>query len=76
MFVLRPHKLLCCQSSYHFHHWHRITNAVKGKARCYTVSASGKLYLSYADLGDDYKGVTFGAQVGLSLLTRRERVEW
>ena len=61
---------------YHFHHWHRLTNAVKGKARCYTVSAAGKLYLSYADLGDDYKGVTFGVQVGLSLLTRKERVEW
>ena len=60
---------------YHWHRWHRITNAVKGKARCYTVSAMGNLYASYADLGD-YKGVTVGLQIGFSLVSRRERVEW
>ena len=63
---------------YHFHHWHRISNAAKGKAKCFTVSASANLYLSYVDLswGDDRKGLTLGLQVGLTFRSRDEKVSW
>ena len=63
---------------YHFHHWHRITNGVKNKARCLTVSATGHLFATYTALGStsDRKGLTIGLHLGLSYCSRAERVEW
>lgn len=62
--------------SYHFFHWHRITNPARGKAKRLTASATGNLYLNYVDLGDDRKGLTFGLQVGIAFLSRNEKVTW
>lgn len=62
--------------NYNLHHWHRITNAVKHKAKRLTFAATGNLYLSYVNVSTDLKGFTLGLHVGLTFLSRNERVEW
>lgn len=61
---------------YHFHHWHTIKDGAKGKARCFTPSATANLYASYIDMDYDGKGLTFGLQVGITFSVRRESVGW
>ena len=63
---------------YHFHHWHRVSNAAKGKAKCFSLSASANLYLSYIrfDNTGDRNGLTLGLQVGLTFRSRNEQVSW
>jgi len=64
--------------SYHFHHWHRITNGVKHKGKRFTASASANLHATYSRFDDsgDRNGLSFGLQLGFSFITRNERVEW
>ena len=64
------------RGNYLFHHWHTIKNGAKGKARRLTVSASGNLYFSYIDFDSHTSGPTFGLQLGLSFINRRERVSY
>lgn len=66
------------RGNYHFHHWHRITNAVKHKGNRITASATADLTASYITLDDsgERNGLSFGLHVGLSFLSRRERVDW
>lgn len=61
---------------YHLHHWHYIKDGAKGKARRFTPSVMGKLYVSYTDMDQDGKGLTIGLQFGLSVGMRRESVAW
>lgn len=59
-----------------FHHWHSIKNGAKGKGHRLTVAASGNLYFSYINMGGHSSGPTFGLQLGLSFINRRERVSY
>ena len=61
---------------YHLHHWHHIKDGAKGKARCFTPSVMGNLYVSYIDMDADGKGLTIGLQLGITLGMRRESVSW
>ena len=61
---------------YHFHHWHSIRDGAKGKARCFTPSASANLSVSYVDMGWDTRGLTVSLQLGLVFGSRAESVEW
>lgn len=60
---------------YHFHHWHSISNILKHKANCLSVSATGRLSVSYVDMYDDFSGLTLGLHLGLSFKWRKEYVE-
>ena len=70
-----PSYTLGVSGLYHLHRWHRVVNAVKGKARSATVSATADLSVSYADL-DASKGLTFSLQIGIALVSRKEQVVW
>lgn len=61
---------------YHAHRWHRITNAVKGKAKCVTVSLAGNLFVSYLNMGAGDNSLSLGLQIGASFVSRKEHVEW
>ena len=61
---------------YHFHHWHSISNILKNKASCLSVSATGRLSVSYVDMYDGFSGLSFGLHVGLAFKWRKEHVEW
>lgn len=66
------------RGNYHFHHWHRITNAVKGKGRRLTASATADLYLSRITLDEtgERSGLSLGIHLGLNFISRNEKVTW
>ena len=63
---------------YHFHHWHRVSNAAKGKAKCFSTSALANIFLTYTNFGEnsDRNGRTIGLQLGFNFRSRSERVVW
>lgn len=61
---------------WHFHHWHTIKDGARGKARRFTPSLMGNLYVSYTSFAPGDQGLTFGVHLGITFKSRRERVSW